>query len=239
MFKFDYKRRISKFFRYGLAFSGGRNSSGHMTFRRSKGPKIKYNYVYVDHFRYFRSTYVVLRFDFNSFRNSYLMLVYNYSFGLGYYSRIEGLAISQFVKDNNFSEHGVGSVINTNWIAPGQRISSLGYSSDSCFKFGRSAGSGILIVTSSFDGTNCKLSSGKTKFFSSASRCIIGVSKENSFSKPKKAGFFINRGLRPVVRGVAKNPVDHPHGGGEGKKSPASVHRSPWGWVSLCKSFNF
>lgn len=45
----------------------------------------------------------------------------------------------------------------------------------------------------------------------------------------KKAGFMYLLGFKPSVRGVAKNPVDHPHGGGEGKKSGKSISMSPWG----------
>lgn len=44
-----------------------------------------------------------------------------------------------------------------------------------------------------------------------------------------KAGNSRSLGVRPTVRGVAKNPCDHPHGGGEGKKSPPASARTPWG----------
>jgi len=49
----------------------------------------------------------------------------------------------------------------------------------------------------------------------------------------KKAGFIRNKGVRPNVRGIAKNPCDHPHGGGEGRGSPPVTQVSPWGW--FCK----
>jgi large subunit ribosomal protein L2 len=48
----------------------------------------------------------------------------------------------------------------------------------------------------------------------------------------KKAGVARNFGIRPTVRGVAMNPVDHPHGGGEGRKSPKRCAMSPWGKLS-------
>jgi len=54
----------------------------------------------------------------------------------------------------------------------------------------------------------------------------------NSFHKYislGKAGKTRQLGFRPIVRGVAKNPCDHPHGGGEGKGSPPAAQRSPWG----------
>lgn len=49
----------------------------------------------------------------------------------------------------------------------------------------------------------------------------------------KKAGLMRRKGVRPTVRGIIKNPCDHPHGGGEGKGSPPVAQVSPWGW--LCK----
>jgi large subunit ribosomal protein L2 len=48
-----------------------------------------------------------------------------------------------------------------------------------------------------------------------------------------KAGNNRQKNIRPTVRGVVKNPCDHPHGGGEGKGSPPVAQVSPWGW--LCK----
>jgi large subunit ribosomal protein L2 len=54
----------------------------------------------------------------------------------------------------------------------------------------------------------------------------------HKFYNYKKAGIIRSLGFRPKVRGVAMNPIDHPHGGGEGKKSPPSSARSPWGWLT-------
>jgi large subunit ribosomal protein L2 len=55
---------------------------------------------------------------------------------------------------------------------------------------------------------------------------------KHRFEIIKKAGRSRSMGIRPSVRGVAMNPCDHPHGGGEGKKSPPSGQRSPWGWLT-------
>jgi len=67
--------------------------------------------------------------------------------------------------------------------------------------------------------------------------------KTHKFDLIGKAGKSRALGIRPSVRGVAMNPCDHPHGGGEGKKSPPSGQRSPWGWLtkgtpSLNKLYN-
>jgi ribosomal protein L2 len=55
---------------------------------------------------------------------------------------------------------------------------------------------------------------------------------KHKFNIIGKAGVNRLLGKRPEVRGVAMNPCDHPHGGGEGKKSPPSAQRSPWGWLT-------
>jgi len=54
----------------------------------------------------------------------------------------------------------------------------------------------------------------------------------HKFIDYKKAGRIVNLGWRPTVRGLAKNACDHPHGGGEGRKSQPSSPRSPWGWLT-------
>jgi large subunit ribosomal protein L2 len=75
-----------------------------------------------------------------------------------------------------------------------------------------------------------KLSSGKYKLIPTKNNATIGaVSNEFSFllQQLKKAGQSVWLNKKPKVRGVAMNPVDHPNGGGEGKKSSKKV--SPWG----------
>lgn len=64
------------------------------------------------------------------------------------------------------------------------------------------------------------------------------------FTRLEKAGKVRALGIRPTVRGVAMNPCDHPHGGGEGRKSPPVAARSPWGWLtkntpSKIKKYNY
>lgn len=69
------------------------------------------------------------------------------------------------------------------------------------------------------------------------SRAFLGVvpAMEHAAISWKKAGTSRNRGFRPVVRGVAMNPVDHPHGGGEGKSTASRFNVTPWG--KLTKGF--
>ena len=98
-------------------------------------------------------------------------------------------------------------------------------------KVGRSGGIGVRYISN--EGGRCKVrySSGKEEWISEEIRVRVGrVSEEKNkreASIRKKAGRSRWQGKRPVVRGVAMNPVDHPHGGGEGKSSGKRV--SPWG----------
>jgi large subunit ribosomal protein L2 len=82
-----------------------------------------------------------------------------------------------------------------------------------------------------------RLPSGEERFISLRSMATLGSVSNNFFflKKLKKAGNSRWRGIRPTVRGVAMNPVDHPHGGGEGKTSGGRVSVTPWGHLTKGK----
>lgn len=67
-------------------------------------------------------------------------------------------------------------------------------------------------------------------------KCMVSVGVCSNllycFKRLNKAGYVRALGIRPSVRGVAMNPCDHPHGGGEGRKSPLVAAKSPWGWLT-------
>ena len=96
----------------------------------------------------------------------------------------------------------------------------------------RSAGTSVQLVAKEGNYVTLRLRSGEVRKVLSECRATLGeVSKvlEHSLRKLGKAGASRWRGLRPTVRGVAMNPVDHPHGGGEGKTSGGRHPVSPWG----------
>lgn len=95
----------------------------------------------------------------------------------------------------------------------------------------RAAGTFSRLEDKTSENVKLKLPSGKQKLVSSTSFATIGiVSNEfNYLVRYGKAGKSRWLGIRPSVRGVAMNPIDHPNGGGEGRKSGKSV--SPWGKV--------
>ena len=98
-------------------------------------------------------------------------------------------------------------------------------------KLARSAGSSVTLSGYDGDYAILKLSSGETRKVSSACIATIGIvsNPDQKNIKIGKAGRNRWRGKRPQTRGVAMNPVDHPHGGGEGKTSGGRSPVSPWG----------
>ena len=95
----------------------------------------------------------------------------------------------------------------------------------------RSAGSHAQLIEKNSTSALVKIPSGKQLTLSLEELCNLGrVSNEHLWLKKKtKAGQSRWMNIRPTVRGVAMNPVDHPHGGGEGKKSKKVAPRTPWG----------
>lgn len=98
-------------------------------------------------------------------------------------------------------------------------------------KLVRSAGMGAIISNKNLNSVLLKLSNGVNVFLSDLCICSLGIvsNPHHRLYNYKKAGYKRALGIRPTVRGVAMNPHDHPHGGGEGRKSPPAAARSPWG----------
>ena len=95
----------------------------------------------------------------------------------------------------------------------------------------RSAGTSVQLVAKEGNYATLRLRSGEVRKVLSECRATLGEvsNSEHSLRKLGKAGASRWRGVRPTVRGVVMNPVDHPHGGGEGKTSGGRHPVSPWG----------
>jgi large subunit ribosomal protein L2 len=114
----------------------------------------------------------------------------------------------------------VGSVIHAVELKPGKGA-----------QVARSAGASVQLVAREGQYATLRLRSGEMRKVLSDCRATIGEvsNSEHSLRKLGKAGASRWRGVRPTVRGVAMNPVDHPHGGGEGRTSGGRHPVSPWG----------
>ena len=116
-------------------------------------------------------------------------------------------------------------------IPPGTDIHNIELSPNSGGKIARSAGSSAQISGSDDNYCIIKLGSGEIRKIINTARATIGTvsNADHQNIKIGKAGRNRWRGKRPQTRGVAMNPVDHPHGGGEGKTSGGRSPVSPWG----------
>jgi len=95
----------------------------------------------------------------------------------------------------------------------------------------RAAGAGVQLVAREGDYAQLRLRSGEVRKINVECRAVIGEvgNSEHSLRSLGKAGASRWRGIRPTVRGTAMNPVDHPHGGGEGRTKGGRHPVSPWG----------
>lgn len=97
--------------------------------------------------------------------------------------------------------------------------------------YARAAGVGGFVYSKWNNFVFLKLPSGTLVKLSKYCVCVNGIvsNRDHHITRIKKAGENRLLGIRPTVRGVAMNPVDHPHGGGEGKKSKPAKQKTPWG----------
>jgi large subunit ribosomal protein L2 len=114
----------------------------------------------------------------------------------------------------------VGSVVHAIELKPGKGA-----------QLARSAGAAVQLVAREGQYATLRLRSGEMRKVLTECRATLGEvsNAEHSLRKLGKAGAARWRGVRPTVRGVAMNPVDHPHGGGEGRTSGGRHPVSPWG----------
>ena len=98
----------------------------------------------------------------------------------------------------------------------------------------RAAGTSVQLLAREGDYAQLRLRSGEIRKVHINCRATIGEvgNEEHSLESIGKAGRVRWRGIRPTGRGVAMNPIDHPHGGGEGKTAAAQDPVSPWGVLS-------
>ena len=141
------------------------------------------------------------------------------------------LNIGDEIVSGNNKEIKIGNTMPLSDIPAGTDIHNIELTPNSGGKIARSAGASAQI--SGTDDNDCiiKLKSGEVRKIINTARATIGVVSNSDHQNIKigKAGRNRWKGKRPQTRGVAMNPVDHPHGGGEGKTSGGRSPVSPWG----------
>lgn len=232
----DYKifsRLGMNYFRKGKETYSGRNHSGHITVRH-RGGRLSRLYTTLDQFdRKFNIPFSICSLEYDSYRSSFISLI-RYSNGVYCYR----LSIyKNFIGDSLMSHSSIPETIKNGdgfllkYAMPGSLFCNLELRPLSGFQLTKSAGAASLLLKKEYGRAYLKLCSGSVKLLSMYSSGFLGsISNKNyRYTVIGKAGGNVMLGRRPSVRGVAMNPVDHPHGGGEGKKSKRSFPRSPWG----------
>ena len=226
-----WKGKPIKSLTYGKISSGGRNNLGRIT-SRAKGAGHKNKYRLIDFYRKkddIKAT--VERIEYDPNRTSYIALV-KYEDGVkNYIVAPNKIKIGDKIISGKNKEIKIGNSMPLSDIPAGTDIHNIELLPNGGAKLVRSAGASAQI--SGIDENYCliKLSSGEIRKVINSARATIGSvsNPDNQNIKIGKAGRNRWKGRRPSVRGVAMNPVDHPHGGGEGKTSGGRSHVSPWG----------
>ncbi|MDO9231490.1 MAG: 50S ribosomal protein L2 [bacterium] len=150
----------------------------------------------------------------------------------------EGLAVDQKIITQEDAPIKLGNRAKVKNIPIGTIVSNLELFPSRGGQIARSAGSGATLTAIDQKTAQVKMSSGEIRLISSECYATIGqVSNfEHSSVTIGKAGRKRHMGVRPGVRGSAMNPVDHPHGGGEGRQGIGLKHpKTPWGKIALGK----
>ena len=215
----------------------GRNNQGKIT-RYHRGGGVKRMARLIDYKRYIWNIFgFVHRIEYDPKRNSLIALVV-YSNGImSYILAPEGLLVGDcvFAKENIVLRPGNSTYLQQ--IPIGLKISSIELVENKGAQFIRAAGSYATIVSKFENVVILKLKSGELRKV--YSNCIATIGSVSNFQyiyrNFKKAGFYRLKGWLPVVRGVAMNPVDHPHGGGQGKTSGGRPSVTPYGVITKGK----
>ena len=215
----------------GQHSTGARNNMGRIT-SRHRGGAHKHKYRIIDFHRSKRNIKgVVERIEYDPNRTSYIALIKYEDNEMKYIICPQKLEIGDTVEAGKNVEIKVGNCLELIDIPQGSAIHNVELTPNSGGKMVRSAGSSATLT--GFDGDHAliRLSSGETRKVSSKCMATLGsVSNPDQKNiKVGKAGRTRWKGQRPQSRGVVMNPVDHPHGGGEGKTSGGRNPVSPWG----------
>ncbi len=211
--------------------SKGRNNYGRIT-SRNHGGGHKQRYRHVDFYRKkFDMKAEIERIEYDPNRSCHIMLVKFDDGQKFYYLAPQNIKVGDKIENGSNIEIKVGNCLPLQDIPVGINIHNVELQPGAGGKIARSAGTSVTI--SGIDGnyTLIKMSSGEVRKIDSRSMATIGVlsNPDQKNIKIGKAGRSRWLGKRPHTRGVVMNPVDHPHGGGEGKSAGGRHPVSPKG----------
>jgi large subunit ribosomal protein L2 len=214
-----------------IPYKAARGMDGRITVRH-KGGRVKRKYRIIDFKRSKRNipgTVKTIEYDPN--RSSFIALI---SYSDGDYSYIlapEGLKVGDTIQAGENAEIKKGNALPLDKIPPGTNVHNIELHIGKGGQMARSAGSFATIAAKDGDYVLIKLPSSEVRKIRKECYATVGTisNKDHNLVSLGKAGRSRWLGIRPSVRGVVQNPVDHPHGGGEGKTSGGRHPVSPWG----------
>ena len=209
----------------------GRNNLGRIT-ARNHGGGHKQKYRVIDFFRKkFDMSALIERIEYDPNRSCHIMLVKFDDGEKAYYLAPQNIKVGEQIQNGPNSEIKIGNALPLKDIPVGIDIHNVELQPGAGGKIARAAGAHVTISGTDGNYSIIKMTSGEVRKIDSRCLATIGV-----LSNPDQKNISIGKagrsrwlGRRPHTRGVAMNPVDHPHGGGEGKTSGGRHPVSPTG----------
>jgi large subunit ribosomal protein L2 len=219
----------------GLSKSGGRNSKGRVT-SRHRGGGAKRRYRKIDFKR--RKDGVpakVAAIEYDPNRSAHIALLHYADGEKRYILAPARLRVGATVMSGDNADIQIGNSLPLRAIPTGTTVHNVELTPGRGGQLGRSAGTAIQLVAKEGRMATLRLPSTEMRMVSVDCRATIGAlgNAEHELVDLGKAGRSRQRGKRPQTRGVAMNPVDHPHGGGEAHHTPGGHPRTPWGVPTL------
>ncbi len=211
--------------------TAGRNNNGRITTRHMGGGH-KQHYRMVDFKRNKDGVPAkVETIEYDPNRTAHIALICYADGERAYIIAPRGLQLGQTVVNGSEAPIKVGNTLPIRNIPVGTTVHCVEMLPGKGAQIARSAGGSAMLLARDGTYAQMRLRSGEIRRVHIECRATIGEvsNEENSLKKVGKAGATRWKGIRPTVRGTAMNPVDHPHGGGEGKTGEGRVPVSPWG----------
>ena len=210
--------------------TAGRNNNGHITTRHIGGGH-KHHYRVVDFKRNKDGIPAkVERIEYDPNRTAHIALVCYADGERRYIIAPRGLEVGATILSGSEAPIKAGNTLPIRNIPVGTTIHGIELQPGKGAQIARAAGTSAMLLAREGTYAQVRLRSGEVRRVHIECRATIGEvgNEEHSLRQLGKAGAKRWRGIRPTVRGVAMNPVDHPHGGGEGRTGEGQVPVSPW-----------
>jgi large subunit ribosomal protein L2 len=229
------KSRPHKPLTKGKNSTGGRNSKGRVT-ARHRGGGAKRRYRDIDFKRATDGVPAkVATIEYDPNRTTYIALLHYADGRKSYILAPQGLRIGATVESGERADIQPGNALPLRSIPTGTIVHNVELIPGQGGRLGRSAGTAIQVVAKEGPMVTLRLPSTEMRMVRADCRATVGTlsNSEHQNVTIGKAGRNRHKGKRPQTRGVAMNPVDHPHGGGEAHKTPGGHPRTPWGKPTL------